>query len=239
MKIESYKQAAAYINEAYEYPSLKSFVFGLSEISFRDIKGIGAINKVLTVEFLLIYLNWINTPRSQLRHYSSIHFEKASEVMRNLYRTQKFNLDVVIYVLTEGQKDVIELGEASFFYPFIDATKKCDFGAIYGMIDDWMNNLQTSEEMIDKILNQFISVITMAKALLKTDVVTVQDGKELKTNFTFEGVPLNTWDIVHIDKAGNRFILMDIRYDKEDALYHYMTIDDLTYETVIKKANRR
>ncbi len=236
MEIGSYKQAAAYINEAYSFPSLKSFVFGLSDISFRDIKGVGAINKVLTVEFLLIYLNWINTSRNKLRGYSSSHFERASEVMKDLYRTQKFNLDVVIYVLTEGQKDIAEIGEASFFYPLMDTTNKCEFGTIYSMIDDWMNDLQTSEEVIDKILKQFVSVITMAKALRKTEVVTVKDGNELKTNFIFDGVTLNTWDVVRIDKNGNRFVLIDIRYDRDNALYHYMTIDDLSYETVIKKS---
>ena len=239
MELGSYKKVAAYINETYAFPSMKKFIFGLEDISFRDIKGIGSINKVLTVEFLLIYLTWFNTDRNKLRSYKSVHFEKAADIMKNLYRSQKFNLDVIIYVLSEGQNDIAEIGEKSFFYPLMDTSEQCEFGKIYSMIDDWKNDLQTSEESVDKILHHFASVIKMSRALATTDVVTEKEGGELKTNFVVNGEIVKTWDIVCVDKMGNRSVLLDIGYEKEDALYHYMTIDDLSYNTIIKKANRR
>lgn len=239
MEIESYKQAAKYINEAYASPALRKFIFGLEEVSFRDIKGVGSINKVLTVEFLLIYLKWMNMSRAARRTYKSTHYERAEEVMDRLYRGQKFGLDVIVYVLTEGQKDIREIGEASFFYPYIDASVSCELGRIYGMIDDWMNDLQTSEESLDKIRIHFINTIRMAKALTFADVLTEKENGVLTTSFSLEGESLKTWDIVYVDGKGSRFVLLDIAYEREDALYHYMTIDDLAYETVIKKANRR
>ena len=239
MEIGSYKKAAAFINTTYESSAMRSFVFGLPEVTSRDIQGIGAINKVLTVEFLLIYLNWLNTPSRKLRTYTSKRFERATEVMKSLYRTQKFDLDVIIYVLGEGQKDIAEIGEESFFYPLMDTTTKCEFGTIYSMIDDWANDLQTSEGDFDKIMQHFVSVVTMAKALFKSDIVTEKDGNDLTTRLVFDGAPLKTYDVVRIDKMGNRFVLVDMRYDKDDVLYRYMTIDDLSYETIIKKSNRR
>ena len=239
MEIESYKQAAKYINEAYASPALRKFIFGLEEISFRDIKGIGSINKVLTVEFLLVYLKWMNTSRAARRTYKSTHYDRAEEVMDRLYRGQKFGLDAIIYVLTEGQKDIREIGEKSFFYPYIDASVRCELGRIYGMIDDWMNDLQTSEEMVDKIRVHFVDVILMSKALTVADVMTEKVNGVLTTSFSLEGETLKTWDTVYVDGKGSRFVLLDIAYEGEDALYHYMTIDDLSYETVIKKANRR
>ena len=239
MEIGSYKQAAAYINEAYSSAAIRKFVFGIEDVSFRDIKGIGSINKVLTVEFLLVYLTWFNTDRNLLRSYKSKHFERAAEVMKNLYRGQKFGLDVIIYVLSEGQKDIAEMGERSFFYPLMDVSERCEFGKIYSMIDDWMNDLQTSEDSVDKILHHFIPVIKMAKALSKADVTLEKTNEGMRTDFVLDGKPLKSWDIVYIDRSGNRFVLLDIGYEKEDALYHYMTIDDLSRDTVIKKANRR
>lgn len=239
MEIGSYKQAAAYINEAFAFPAMKKFIFGLEEVSFRDIKGIGSINKVLTAEFLLVYLTWFNTDRNKIRAYKSPHFDNASNVMNRLYRSQKFNLDVIIYVLSEGQNDIAELGEASFFYPLMDTRERCEFGKIYAMIDDWMNDLQTSEESVDKILHQFASVLKMSRALTNTDVVTEKENGELKTDFVVDGVTVKTWDVVYVDKMGNRSVLLDIGYEKEDALYHYMTIDDLSCNTIIKKSNRR
>ena len=102
-----------------------------------------------------------------------------------------------------------------------------------------MNDLQTSEDLRDKILKQIAAVIGMAKALQKTDVITTFKGNESITSLVLDGVTLESWDIIRVDKTGRRFVLIDIGYDKEDMLYHYMTIDDLSYETVIKKADRR
>jgi hypothetical protein len=238
MEIASYKQAAQYINEAYSSPSVRKFVFGLEDVTFRNIKGVGSINKVLTVQFLMVYLKWRNTDRNVLRTYKSLHFDRASEVMNNLYRGQKFDLDVIIYVLTEGQKDILQIGERSFFYPLMDVSEPCEFGKIYSMIDDWLNDLQTSEESVDKILYQFIPVIKMAKALQKTEIVTEKEGTSLVTNAVLDGEPLKAWDIIYVDKTGNRFVLLDVGYERDDALYHYMTIDDLSYDTVIKKGRR-
>jgi hypothetical protein len=240
MEFETYKQAAKYINEAYASPDLRKFIFGLEEISHHYIKGIGAINKILTVEFLVIYLRWFNTDRNTLRSYKSEHFERASEVMRNLYRSQKFDLDVIVYVLSEGQKDIRELGERSFFYPLIDASVPCDLGKIYGMIDDWMNDLQTAEDNVDKIRTfGFIPTVKMAKALTKTVIKVEKNDGVLTTTMTFDGEPIKTWDVIYTDSVGRRFVLLDVGYEREDAHYHYMTIDDLSHETVIKKANRR
>ena len=235
MEITTYKQAAAYINEYYASPKLREFIFGLEEVSFRDIKGIGAINKVLTAEFLIVYFSWASLDRNAMRPYRSKHFDHASEVMRSLYKGQKFGLDAMIYVLTEGKKDIAEKGESSFFYPLIDVSEPCELGRIYCLIDEWKNDLQTSETSVEVILNHFISVIKMAKALRTADVV-VEAGE---TSFIFDGNTLRTRDIVYIDKEGNRFVLSDIGYEKDEALCHYMTIDDFSFVTVIKKVNRR
>ena len=239
MEIESYKQAAAYINEHFTYPKMREFIFGLEEVSFRDIKGIGSINKVLTAEFLLIYFKWGRLDRMGLRNFKSDHFDRASAVLKDLYKGQRFGLDTMIYVLSEGKKDIDERGEESFFYPLMDVSGPCEFGRIYSLIDEWMNDLQTSELYTEKILYHFASVIKMSKALTYTDATTTNELGVMKTFFKIGEDIIDTKDIVYIDKMGNRFVLLDIGYEKEDALFHYMTIDDFNLVTVIKKANRR
>jgi hypothetical protein len=79
----------------------------------------------------------------------------------------------------------------------------------------------------------------MSKALTFTDVITTSELGVMKTHFKLGEDVIDTKDIVYIDKMGNRFVLLDIGYEKEDALFHYMTIDDFNLVTVIKKANRR
>ena len=145
----------------------------------------------------------------------------------------------MIYVLSEGKKDIDARGEESFFYPLMDVSGPCEFGRIYSMIDEWKNDLQTSELSTERILYHFVSVIKMAKAITTTDVITTTDFGSTHTSFKIGDELIDTKDIVYIDKMGNRFVLLDIGYEKEDALYHYMTIDDFNLVTVIKKANRR
>ena len=239
MEITTYKQAAAYINEYYASPKLREFIFGLEEVSFRDIKGIGAINKVLTAEFLIVYFSWASLDRNAMRPYRSKHFDLASEVMRGLYKGQRFGLDAMIYVLTEGKKDIAENGERSFFYPFIDTTDPCELGRIYCLIDEWRNDLQTSETLVDVVLGHFISVIKMAKALRTADVISEKGINGSETSFIFDGKTLRTRDIVYVDEQGSRFVLLDVGYEKDEALCHYMAIDDFSLVTVIKKVNRR
>ena len=238
MDIFTYKQAAVLVNDTITSPSLKQFIFGADEVSHRDIKGIGSINKLLTAEFLMIYLKWLNSDRNELRKYSTPHFKKAEAVMNSLYKGQRFNLDVIMYVLTEAQKDVKQYNEASFFFPMIDGTVKCEFGKIYSLIDDWKSNLQTSEPLVEAILSSFVSAIAVSKALAHTDFVcnAITDSK---SSFILYEEPLDTKNVIYVDKIGNRYVLVDKSYERNDTLYHYVAIDDFSPLTIIKKADRR
>lgn len=239
MEITTYKKAAAYINEAIPSPAVKMFVFGTETVSHHDIKGIDSIYKLLITEFLVVYLRWLNSGRNELRDFKTLHYTKAAEVMDLIYRGQKLNLDTIMFVLAEGQKDVLEVGEASFFFPLIDASDSCKFGKLYSLIDEWKDNLQTSETVIEVILNGFVAAARFSKALSKTDISYSRHGETISAELIWDGEPLNTWDILYTDRIGNRYVLIDKGYDKENALYHYMAIDDFNIVTVIKKANRR
>ncbi len=236
MDIVNRKQAARYVNDRIPSPALKEFIFGSEQPSHKDI-DIGSINRVLTTEFLLIYLKWLKASRNELRRYTSKHFSRAQDVMMALYKGQKFDLDAIVYVLTEGQKDICENGDSSFFAPFMDVAEKCEFGKIYGLIDEWKINPQTSVS-IETISHHFFTAVSVSKALTKTDLIRSQQGDTLITDFSLNGEILKTWEIVYVDKTGVRYVLVDKGYEKEDALLHYMAIDDMSRITIIKKANR-
>ncbi len=238
MDIFTYKQAANFVNDLIPSASLKQFIFGVNEVSHHDIKGIGSINKVLTAEFLLIYFKWLNSERNELRAFYTPHFKKAEAVMNALYKGQRFNLDVITYVLAEAYKDAVQYGDNSFFFDMIDSSVKCEFGKMYSLIDEWKTNLQTSEPLVETILTNFVSAVSVSKALSKSDFINDTTNNSAPS-FILYDEPLDTKNVIYIDKIGNRYVLVDKSYEKDDALYHYIAIDDFNQITVIKKADRR
>lgn len=239
MEITSYKQAAKFVNETITAPSVKRFLFGAEEVEHYDLQGIGTINKLLTVEFLLIYCKWINSSRHALHAYKSYHFCRAEEVMRTLYKGRKLSLDMITFVLSEGQEDIFACGERSFFYPLMNAEAHCKFSKIYSLIDDWRTDLQTSTPPLLVVLRYFISALQACRALTTAEVVSQRTDAGYVTEFVLDGEPLHTWNIVHTATDGTRYVLVDKDYDGEDMLYRYMALDDLSRITVIKKADRR
>ena len=120
MEIVNYKEAAALLNERITSASLKEFLFGSESVSHRQVKGIGAIYKLLKADFLLIYLSYLRLSRTEIYSYKSRYFNNVADAFGRLYHDNSFGLDMVIYVLSEAQKDVIANGGESFFAPFLD-----------------------------------------------------------------------------------------------------------------------
>ncbi|MBE5950083.1 MAG: hypothetical protein E7260_00665 [Lachnospiraceae bacterium] len=239
MEIATYKEAAKYVNERISAPAIRELIFGMDEVSHRDIKGIGSINKVLNMEFLLIYLNWLRCTRNDFAGYRTKHFLNINEVLYSLYKTEKLGLDCVIYVLSEAQRDVKENGEKSFFAPYFNADVTCEFGKIYGMIDEWLHNFHTDDISVETILNHFVSAINSAKALWNVDVVYEKVTEGINVYFVLNGEKVDVKDIVYVDENAMKYILSNRKYYLNDMVYDYSSIDSFTHITVIKKMNRR
>ena len=107
MEIVNYKEAAALLNERIRSASLKEFLFGSENVSHRQVKGIGAIYKLLKADFVLIYLAFLRLSRTEIYSYKSRYFGNVADAFGRLYHDNSFGLDMVIYVLSEAQKDVI------------------------------------------------------------------------------------------------------------------------------------
>jgi hypothetical protein len=238
MEITSYRQAADYANEKFKHASMREFVYGFDEISHRDIKGIGAAYKLICLEFLMIYLKWVNTSRRELYSYKSLHFENANRVLFSLYKTARLDLDVMIYTLTEAQRDVEAEGEASFFYGMIDAAHPCNYGRLYRPIYEWMRSLQTSEGNQDKLLSYFVGVLQNVSALTDASVTDEKKGEDVFSSFEIGGETYRAMEMLYTDKFGARYILTARNYFASEVQYDYMSIDGASNIIVMKKIDR-
>jgi hypothetical protein len=228
MQIESYRECAQYINERFANEEMRNFVFGVCNVGRRDVQGMGAVYKILKTQFILVYLKWLNSDRRQLAQKKSVNLSNVTNVLNGLYKTTKLDLDVIIYVLGEAQKDVKALGENSFFADVINKETYCPYGRIYSKIYDWLNTLQGTDMDMDQMLAMMVDTVAQADGVASA-VWNLED----KT-FTLGDKQLLSGDVIHVDENGIVYVLEDKTFVADKNLYQYVSLDNSLEATVIK-----
>lgn len=229
MDIINYKQCAAYVNERIKDFGMRETIFGIKEISFRDIKGVGTLYKILRAQFAVVYLKWLNTSRSVLNLYQSTHFKKINPVLFSLYKTQKLDLDVIVYVMSEVQRDIIDQKEKSFFYGLLNDSVFCEFSKLYGVINEWVRSVQTSEDDKETILKYLVILLQSVDGVANS-VLNREDKTLVILNNLYK---LN--DILIFDENGDAFLLTNRLYVGNKIQYEYVSIDGLYTKIVTKE----
>ena len=229
MDIINYRQCAVLANERIKDPCMRETIFGIKEISFRDIKGVGALYKLARVQFVIVYLKWLNTSRGVLNSYRSAHFKKINSVLFSLYKTQKLDLDVVIFVLSEVQRDIMEQKENSFFYGLLCSDVFCEFSKLYGIIHEWLRSVQTSEDNKETLLHYLTVLLQSADGIANASI-----DKNNKTLSLYDKVySLN--DVIVFDENGDAFLLTNRISIGNKTQFEYVSVDELHTKTITKE----
>ncbi len=227
MNILTYKECAAYINSEVHDENLKEFVFLTRQVSFKHIKRMGPIYRVLLCSFSLIYLKWLSSTRKEAERYSGKHSDNVFNVLFGLYRSNQLNLDVVIYVLTEAQKDVIKNGESSFFADIISRENFCAYSKVYGLLDNWQRSVWAGEVDEDIILGHFVNVLNNSLWLRTAEYIPENNA------FILNGKKLSCRDVIYNDATNTKHILVDRTHMFEKIKRDYLSLDDFTRSIVI------
>lgn len=223
---KNYKACAAYLNAEMPDEAMRLFLFGAKELGHRDLGGVGAVAKLIRVQFVLIYAKWLSCGRNALARYQSVHAVNVFRLLFRLYKQQRLDLDVMIYTLSEAQKDVAEQRESSFFSD-ICCDSACPYGKIYGLIDGWQRSLQGREEDKETVFNYFVAVLNNA--------VWISDIKRLDKENTFllgeKALPAR--DFIYTDPSGIPCLLVDKICMSNKTHYEYVTLDGLRTVQVI------
>lgn len=229
MDITNYKQCAAYVNERITDPSMREAIFGIKEVSFRDIKGVGSLYKILKVQFAIVYLKWLNASRGTLNSYTSNHFKKINTVLFSLYKTQNVDLDVIVYIMSEVQRDIIEQKDKSFFYGLLNENVFCEFSKLYGIINEWIRSVQTAEDDKETLLIYLVTLLQSVDGVAGS--ILNRDDKTL----TFIDSVYNLRDVISFDENGDTFLLTNRTYVGNKIQYEYVSIDGLYTKFITKE----
>lgn len=222
----SFKRCASYLNERISSPSMKEFIFDCEDVGFRSIQDLNAIHRLICAQFFLVYLKWLNSSRKELSALNSLHYKKVNETLSSLYSQWNLDVDLIVYVLSEAQKDVLELGEKSFFADVLEGGMSYPYGRLYGYFYSYRTEFANSDD--ERLIVLLSFVLKQSKG-----IATAEWDSEEKF-FILNGKKLLCGDIVYESDGGSMYVLKSKNFAGGKGLYEYVTLDGIETVTVIK-----
>lgn len=222
----SFKRCAAYLNERFSSTSIKEFIFNCDEVGFRSIQDMNAIHRIICAQFLLVYLKWLNSSRRELSALKSEHYKKANEALSNLYKQWNLDVDLIVYVLSEAQKDVLELGQESFFADVLEEDISYPYGRLYGYFYSYRTEFANSDD--ERLIVLLAFLLKQCKGLANCE----WNGEG--NYFTLGGKILHCGEILYMSNEGTMYALKAKNFAGGKNLYEYVTLDGVETITVIK-----
>lgn len=148
MNFQSLDDLVNYINTEIKDDALKNLIFETEFVSARRVESsiIQIIHNLLQVQFLLLYVKWRSLSAQEKNAASFTHSTKVFKVLSEVYKQQEMNFDVLIYVLSEAQRDVVDVGDKSMFREFFSSDAPCIFSRYYDVLDYWVNGDTNSDD---------------------------------------------------------------------------------------------
>lgn len=222
----SYKRCAAYLNERIADGAMREFIFESEDVGFRSIQDLNTIHRIVCTQFLLLYLKWLNTPRRELASLKSAHYKKVNETLIELYKQWNLDVDLIVYVLSEAQKDVLELGKDSFFADILEEGISYPYGRLYGYFYSYRTEFANSDNERLIILLSFV--------LKQSKGIASATWNAEENSFTLNGKTLLCGDVVYKANGGTMYVLKSKTFVNGKGLYEYVTLNGIETITVIK-----
>ena len=222
----SYKRCAAYLNERIADAAMREFIFESEEVGFRSIQDFNTIHRIVCSQFLLVYLKWLNTPRRELSALKSVHYKKVNETLTALYKQWSLDVDLIVYVLSEAQKDVLELGKDSFFADILEDGISYPYGRLYG----YFYSYRTEFGNVDNERR----IVLLAFLLKQSKGIAAAKWNKEENYFILNDKALLCGDVVYMANGGTMYVLKSKTFVNGKGLYEYVTLNGIETVTVIK-----
>lgn len=193
------------LNASYTDKETRELLFGVSEISFRNIRGAQPLLRIVLVGALFSYLYWKNFKSEIKDNQKTADYFKVEELCNSLFIENDLNLESATYLLFLIKKDLMNHSD-SFFKPIMDNEKECEFGKIYGLLDEWHSS---KERILVYYTNYdvlyFLKSITSCLAILREADVTIE--KDI-VYFDYRGKHINGEIYIKYDELSQCFLIL-------------------------------
>lgn len=157
-KIDTYARLADTINARMGDENLRKLLFDVKQVEDEDLQYIGAIERIADIAYLLIYLKWAKHKNDLHKNEQTPHCRNVFCLLEKVYAGERLCLDVVIYTLTEAERDVMQAGKKSFFADIL-TDRECHYGHIYDLVYNWTNSFDFCESNLNVIFKALLSIL--------------------------------------------------------------------------------
>ncbi len=231
MILTTQKEVARYVNEHFASESVNRILFGFEEMENADARRPHVLYRMVVVAYMAIYAKWLHYGRKCFAYATGKHARNVFDLLQITYKTQPFNLDVVIYILSESKRDAMENGEASFFYEFFSKDVDCRYSTLYELLREALDS-GTSQPSL--VIEKMGVVVQDLKVLHGLEFLQVQGSNGIATVLKMGEAEYNPYDLI-IYQDEDMKILQDRVIIDNNIERHYRSLENFNDSIKIEK----
>lgn len=152
---KTYAYYAKEVNRKIKDPTLRELLFGMDEVEVTDLKGIGTLYKMMTFAFMFTYAKYKHDSEGKKIKVDTPNAKRVFDAFDCVYNGEDIGLDLIIYVLTEIQLDVVSVGERSYFSGIFANKNKLQIPVLRNVIGIWLQSIKRAEQREEILLSYF------------------------------------------------------------------------------------
>jgi hypothetical protein len=203
----SFSSYAKEVNKNISDPMLKELLFGMDEVEGSDIKGIGVLYKMMTFTFMFAYAKYKYDRDNKKLRTDSPNAKRVVDAFECIYNGEDVGLDLIVYVLTEIQLDVISMGDRSYFKGVFGNNSKLQIPVLRNVIGTWLQSIKRAEQRDDVLLEYFIGLFENLEILKNVKLIEDERGY-ISYEYEPYGVVIPSYSLVKKDDGDSFFYLV-------------------------------
>ena len=172
----TFSSYAKEVNAKVKDPMLKELLFGMDDVEGSDIKGIGVLYKMMTFTFMFTYAKYKFDRDNKKLRVDTPNAKRVVDAFECIYNGEDVGLDLIIYVLTEMQLDVISAGDRSYFKGIMSNRNKLQIPVLRNVIGTWLQSIKRAEQRDDVLLGYFVGLFENLVLLRNIKLIENEDG---------------------------------------------------------------
>ena len=172
----TFSSYAKEVNAKIKDPVLKELLFGMDEVEGSDIKGIGVLYKMMTFTFMFAFAKYKYDRDFKKIRIDTPNAKRVIDAFECIYNGEDVGLDLIIYVLTEMQLDVISMGERSYFKGVFENRNRLQIPVLRNVIGTWLQSIKRSEQRDEVLLSYFVGLFENLSVLRNVKLIEGEDG---------------------------------------------------------------
>ncbi len=194
------------VEEEIKDKNLKELIFKNDVVDAADVKGIDVLYRMLVFAFTFSLAKYKYDMREGNIHTTFPNAERVFESFSCIFNGEDVGLDLIIYILTEIQLDVLNHDRRSYFYGiFGNREDSIQIPMLRGVIKTWLHSAKFAEKDNAK-LAQYFSGLYHSLDLLR-NVEVIHDGDAYSFRYLPTDVVIPGFGLICTDEEKNLYYL--------------------------------